>query len=198
MPLHLQVKLLRVLQEKRIQRLGSTQSIPVDARIISATNRNLDLKVSRGEFREDLFYRLNVVRIEMPSLRGRKDDILFIVGRLLKKLKAKIGKEVKEISPEALQGLQAYNFPGNIRELENIIERAFIFAEGDTIKFNDLQIPAVLSARLTRPATLKESGKRSIIEALHRWEGNRTRAAAELGITRRTLWNKIKEYGLDL
>lgn len=198
MPLHLQVKLLRVLQEKRIQRLGSTQSIPVNARIISATNRNLDLKVSRGEFREDLFYRLNVVRIEMPPLRERKEDIPLIVGQLLKKLKLKIGREVKEISPEALQGLQAYDFPGNIRELENIIERAFIFAEGDTIKHSDLQIPALLSARLIKPATLKESEKRSIIEALHRWEGNRTRTAAELGITRRTLWNKIKEYGLDV
>ncbi len=198
MPLHLQVKLLRVLQEKRIQRLGGIQGIPVDARIISATNRDLDERVKKSEFREDLFYRLNVVRIEVPPLRERAEDIPLLAGRLIEKLNHKMGKTIKRIDPEALKALQSYSFPGNVRELENMIERAFIFSESDVIELKDVDIIGTPPSPQSRPSSLKSLERKTIIEALHRWEGNRTKTAAELGINRRTLLNKIKEYGLDL
>jgi two-component system response regulator AtoC len=197
MPTSLQVKLLRVLQEKRIMRLGGTQGIPINARIISATNKDLDFRVKEGRFRADLFYRLNVVRMEMPPLRDRPDDIPLLVGRFIKKLSLKMGKPIESVSSDAFKKLQGYPFPGNVRELENIIERAFIFAEPPTIEASDIDIKEDRPIVSTTSPSLKSIEKRSIIEALERWEGNRTKAAEELGITRRTIINKIREYGIE-
>jgi len=196
MALHLQVKLLRVIQEKRVARLGGTGLIPINARIISATNKNLEKEVAAGRFREDLFYRLNVVRVEVPPLRERLEDVPLLAGRFLQKLNRTMGKTVQSISPDALQKLMRYDFPGNVRELENIMERAFIFAEPPAMKAVDIDI------RETRrsspgPGTLKGMEKQAVLNALRRWDGNRTRAAEELGITRRTIINKIREYGID-
>ncbi len=211
-PLHLQVKLLRALQERKIQRLGGTQLIPFNARIIAATNRDLEAKVAAGEFREDLFYRLNVVRINVPSLSERTGDIPLLAGFLIEKLSRRLGRSVESIEPEALERFMSWSYPGNVRELENLIERAIIFAEGPTIAAGDVELPgevALQGAPSSRamgtglspltggPRSLKEVEQEMIAEALLRWEGNRTRAAEELGITRRTLFNKIKEYGLE-
>jgi two-component system response regulator AtoC len=197
MPLHLQVKLLRVLQERRIQRLGSTQPVPVDARFIAATHQDLSAKVREGLFREDLFYRLNVVRLEVPPLRERLDDLPLLAGQILVRLNARLGKAVRAIAPEALEALRSYPFPGNVRELENLLERAMIFAEGDALGLSDLALPRA-ARPLPSPATLDGLERQAIIAALQRWEGHRTRAAAELGISRRTLLNKIKQYGIEL
>jgi two-component system response regulator AtoC len=198
MPPSLQVKLLRVLQEKRIIRLGGTQGIPINARIISATNKNLEERVKEGSFREDLFYRLNVVRIEVPPLRERLEDVPLLVGRFIEKLNLKMGKKIEGASPEALKKLQRYSFPGNVRELENIIERAFIFTEFPIIESSDIEIKENHKAAPTKPQSLKKIEKQTIVEALHRWEGNRTKAAEELGVSRRTIINKIQEYGIDI
>jgi two-component system response regulator AtoC len=208
MPMPLQVKLLRVLQERRIRRLGGTQDIPIDPRIISATNRNLNRMVKEGNFREDLFYRLNVVRIDVPPLRDRLDDIPLLIGRFLEKLNRRMGKTIRCVSPEACKKLQGYTFPGNVRELENIIERAFIFTDSDTIDSKDICIEGIglqsvpasdeSTEKKTEPLTMRDIEKRSIIEALHRWDGNRTKAAEELGISRRSIFNKIREYDIDV
>lgn len=206
MPLSLQVKLLRVLQERKIVRLGSTTSIPINARIIAATNKDLEKMVSEGSFREDLFYRLNVVRLELPPLRERREDIPLLAANLLKKYARKVNRPVKGLTPEALELLSAHSFYGNIRELENIIERAMIFTRDEIITIDDLD----LRSSVSRPGqknnsnnlesyeskTLKELERDAIARALLRHEGNRTRAAEELGISRRSMINKIEEYAL--
>jgi two-component system response regulator AtoC len=197
MPLHLQVKLLRVLQERRIQRLGSTQPVPVDARFIAATHQDLSAKVLEGSFREDLFYRLNVIRLEVPPLRERLDDLPLLAGQILVRLKARLGRAARAIAPEALEALRSYPFPGNVRELENLLERAMIFAEGDALGLSDLALPRA-ARPLPSPESLDGLERQAIIAALQRWEGHRTRAAAELGISRRTLLNKIRQYGIDM
>ena len=198
MPLHLQVKLLRIIQDRKIQRLGSSETIPIDVRIVSATNLRLAEKVQNGLFREDLFYRLNVIHLELPPLRGRMEDIPGLAGNLVQKLNQKLGKAIKEISPEGLARLKDYAYPGNIRELENLIERAMIFAEADVIEASDLIFPESQIQIPPKAATLESLEREAVIASLHRWEGNRTKTAEELGITRRTLFNKIKYYGLDL
>ena len=198
MPVNLQVKLLRVLQDGRVQRLGATDLIPVDARILAATNQDLLARMREKTFREDLYYRLNVVHLAVPPLRERLEDLPLLIGRLLGKLNYKLGKNVRKIDPPVLEQLQRYSFPGNVRELENLLERALIFAEGDSLTAADLALPGGdVPASLPR-ATLEKLARQAIIDALHRWEGNRTKAAAELGITRRTLLNKIKRFGIDL
>lgn len=198
MPLHLQVKLLRVLQERKIQRLGGTQSIPVDVRILAATNRDLEQLIQEGKFREDLYYRLNVIQIKVPSLKERREDIPKLVGYFIKKYTRIMGKAVQGIDPESLRVLQDYDFPGNVRELENMIERVVILADSETIMLKDLGISAksTTDMSITR-GTLAEMERQIILNALKRWNGNRTRTAKELGITRRTLLNKIKEYGFE-
>ncbi len=216
MPLVLQVKLLRVLADRRVQRLGGTLPIPVDARLIAATNRDLDAMVAEGRFREDLFYRLAVVRLEVPPLRGRPGDLAPLVGRLLRRLNARLGKNIRGVDAQALEALRGYPFPGNVRELENLLERAMIFAESDTLGTADLALPARAQAKAAAgkgpgrapaaPApplkagvarTLDSLEREAIVNALRRWEGRRNRTAAELGISRRTLLNKIKEYGIQ-
>ena len=193
--LSLQVKLLRAIQDKKIQRLGSIQPIPIESRIISATNKDLEKMIKENTFREDLFFRLNIVRIELPSLRDHKDDIPALTGYFIKKFNKIMDKKINSISPEALNKLMSYNFPGNIRELENIIERAFIFCDSNELKSFDIDI-RITRKQSVKIGTLQENEKQTIIEALHRWNWNRTRASKELGITRRTLITKIKEYGI--
>lgn len=197
-PIHLQVKLLRVLQDLKIQRLGGTQTIPVDARIIAATNRNLQKQVKDGKFREDLFYRLNVIQLKLPPLRERKDDIPKLIGHFLKKYNRVMGKAIQGLDPESLRVLQNYAFPGNVRELENMIERMVILADSDTIVAKDLALPMEARPPIkTHQGTLADVEKELVIATLRRWEGNRTHASKELGITRRTLLNKIKEFGIE-
>ena len=207
MPLSLQVKILRVLQEKKITRLGGTEEIAINARIIAATNKNLEDMVRKGKFREDLFYRLNVVRIELPPLRERKEDIPLLSAYIAKKLAKRMDKRIEGFTPEAMEALKAHEFYGNVRELENILERALIFSDGPTIGKNDLLFSQSVSKDMQGSKddlipdevySLKEIEKYAIIKALQRWEGNRTKAAEELGISRRTLITKIAEYGIEL
>ncbi len=197
MPFHLQGKLLRVLQERKIQRLGGTQSIPIDVRIIAATNRPLEEQVQQQRFREDLFYRLNVIRIEVPPLNERVEDIPLLVGYFITQFNKQFGKAVQGIRPDALELLQSYDFPGNVRELENLIERAMILAETDLLTPKDLNLPEFHSKMLPRKGTLHDIERAAIINALRRWEGNRTQAAKELGIDRKTLMRKLKQYDVE-
>lgn len=197
LPGQLQVKLLRALQDRKIRRLGGTTEVPVDARIVAATNRDLESDVAQGAFREDLYYRLNVVRIEIPPLRERHEDIPLIAGHLLARINKRLGKHLESITPEAILKLSSYRFPGNIRELENIVERAAIFADGDRIEARDVVLGESNEAPLPVARSLRSVEREAIIVALRRWEGNRTRAAEELGISRRNLQYKIKEYGIE-
>jgi two-component system response regulator AtoC len=197
MPLQLQVKLLRVLQDTKVQRLGAAELIPVDVRIIAATNQNLQERVREKAFREDLFYRLNVIHLEVPPLRERLEDLPLLIGQLLRRLNLKLGKDVQGLEEKAIDQLRQYSFPGNVRELENLLERAMIFSDGGTITSSDLILPKNEAAVLPKAATLQSLEREAIIAALQRWEGNRSRAAVELGINRRTLLNKIKIFGIE-
>ncbi len=197
MPRHLQGKLLRVLQERKIQRLGGTRDLPIDVRILAATNKNLEELVRQERFREDMFYRLNVIRIAVPALRERQEDIPLLAGHFIQRFNARIGKNIRGLAPDALLALEAYDFPGNVRELENVIERAVILAESDLITFKNLALPSVLQKYQPPRGTLQEIEQQAIAETLMRWEGNRTHAANELGITRKTLISKIKQFHLE-
>ena len=208
MPLSLQVKILRVLQERKITRLGGTMQMPINARIIAATNKDLESMVRKGTFREDLFYRLNVVRIQIPPLRDRRSDIPLLAAFIVSKYNGEMGMRITGFTPEALEALKNHPFYGNVRELENVIERAMIFADGNVIGLDDLDLRSSLIRKaegqredISMPQealSLREMERTAIINALHRWEGNRTRAAEELGISRRTLISKIAEYSIDL
>ncbi len=197
MPGATQVKLLRALQERRIRRLGSSSEVPVAARIIAATNRDLASAVADGLFREDLYYRLNVVHIEVPPLRERMDDVPALAGALLHRLTHRLSRSISGFSNDALDLIRGYHYPGNVRELENILERAVIFCEGDELTARDILIPGAASEVLPRPRTMRSIERDAIETALRRWDGNRTRAAEELGISRRSIITKIKDYGLE-
>jgi two-component system response regulator AtoC len=196
MPFHLQVKLLRVIQDRKLQRLGGIGTIPIDARIIAATNRDLQKRVADGEFREDLFYRLNVIGLHVPPLRERPEDVPLLAAHFIRHYQERTGSAVSGISPETVVRLQSYPFPGNVRELENLIERAMILTDGTELQPRDFPI-GESPGRRHRAGTLHDMEREAIIEALHRHEGHRQNAADELGITRRTLLNKINEYELD-
>lgn len=208
MPLQLQVKILRVLQERKITRLGGTEPMPINARIIAATNRNLEEHVRNGSFREDLFYRLNVVRIQLPPLRERSGDIPLLAAHIISKYSRAMSIKVTGFTPEALEMLKNHAFYGNVRELENIIERAMIFTDSDIIDTDDIDLRSSsvhkisneeMSASVSEEClTLRDAERSAIVRALQRWEGNRTHAARELGISRRTLISKIQEYGIEI
>ncbi len=197
-----QVKILRVLQEKKFERVGGEKTIDVDVRIVAATNRNLEEEVRAGRFREDLYYRLNVVRIQMPPLRDRKDDIPLLMNSFLKEFCAENGKSIKGIDPHAKAALFRYNWPGNIRELRNCIECAVVMCSGDEIKLDDLP-PSVRdsaeSSGIMVPAGTTLAGAERIIiqETLAANGGNKSRTAEILGIGRKTLHRKLSEYGLE-
>jgi len=200
MPLQLQVKMLRVLQDKVFKRLGGLEDIPIKARIVAATNRKLEEMVKKSLFREDLYYRLNVARLEIPPLRERIDDLPQLCGFLLKKLNKRMNMNIQSFSKTAWEALKSYDYPGNIRELENILERAMIFADDTELTEEDLELKFSAQAEVHQAKqigrTLKDLERETILAALQRWEWNRSRAAKELGISRRTIISKIKEFEL--
>jgi two-component system NtrC family response regulator len=200
-----QVKLLRVLQERTFERVGGNQPIKVDVRIIAATNRDLARAVAEGSFRDDLFYRLNVVRIELPPLRERKEDLPALVAHFVKKYAAEIGRQPPRVSPEAMRRIYEHSWPGNVRELENALERAVILA-GEEIRPRDLPLEVVPtreeSGGISIPAGMGinqavEALEISMIKrALAEHQGVQARAAEALGISKSHLAYKIKKYGL--
>ena len=200
-----QTKLLRVLQEKEFEPLGSTRTVKADVRVIAASNKDLEREVKEGRFREDLFYRLNVVPVSLPPLRERKDDIPALAAHFFAIYRDKNRKELKDISGKAMDLLMRYDWPGNIRELENCIERAVILARGEIIAPADLPLPIQALSRdreiqgLNLPSgiSIQEVEKALILKTLEDTGGNRSRAAEILGINRRTLQNKLKEYGIN-
>jgi DNA-binding NtrC family response regulator len=198
----LQVKLLRALQSGEVRPVGSTQAITVDARVVAATNRDLEPMIRQGAFREDLFYRLNVIPIELPPLRERREDIPSLAELFLGRFAERQGR-VLRLSAAAMERLFRYPWPGNVRELENAMERAAILAPADTIEPGDLP-PHVGAGLVPGPApaleaerTLAEAERAHIIQALERCGWNHSRAAEALGIGRTTLWRKLKDYGVE-
>jgi len=198
MSANIQVHLLRVLEEKEFTRVGGNELIKVDVRVISATNKDMKKAVANGEFREDLYYRLNVVTIELPPLRERKDDIPLLGEHFLKKFAIDNQKEITGFSPDAIDFLLKYDWPGNVRELENAIERAVILAKNPSIEVTDLPQENLLTAgSAPQGGMLKEVEKNHILNILSQTRGNNLSEAARiLGISRATLYNKIKEYGI--
>ena len=201
MPLNMQVKLLHVIQDRRILRVGGTRPVELDIRIIAATNRDLEEAMAAGSFREDLFYRLNVVRIYLPTLAERKDDIPLLANHFLSLFNARFGKRVKSISPQAMEVLMRYNYPGNVRELENIVQRAVALAEGDVIGTRELP-PDLLNLAFSSLGTpgllpLEEVERRHIQHVLEATGYNKGLSSSILGIPRTTLWRRIRKFGLD-
>jgi transcriptional regulator with PAS, ATPase and Fis domain len=198
MDVALQVKLLRVLNNGEYQPLGSTKTLHTDARIIASTNADLKQAIAYGKFREDLYYRINVVGIELPALRERPEDIPLLVEHFVAKHGKRGRTEVKHFSPDVLATLRKYSFPGNVRELENAIEHAIVMCEGEEIGVEHLPQQVVEESRATNGIVLSERSEREVIEeALRRHAGNKAQVAEELGMHRSTLWRKIKSYGLD-
>jgi len=204
LPLQLQVKLLRFLQEREFYRLGSSQPIKSDVRIIAATNRNLEKLMKEDKFRADLYYRLNVIPIHVPPLRKRKQDIPPLVDHFIRKFGHKEGKNIEGISAEAMNMLVQYSFPGNIRELENVIERAVVFCESDIITSADLPVflrekkeEDLMDPNLTLTSRVQKMEMREIKRAIKENNGVKSRAARALGITERMLGYKIKSYNLS-
>jgi DNA-binding NtrC family response regulator len=205
-PLHLQVKLLSVLQDRSFERVGGVRTIKADTRVIAATNRDLAADVKSGRFRSDLFYRLNVVPIHVPPLRERREDILLQAEYLLGKFRKKHRKGALSLAPETESALLAHDWPGNTREMENVLERMVLLTEGTVLRPE--RLPPELRGAGTGPAPATMKGKvgevqrvaekRLIVEALEKAGGNRTRAAQALGISRRTLQNKLKKAGGDV
>ncbi len=199
----MQVRFLRVLQEGEVVRVGGTEPIRLALRVIAATHRDLKKMVAAGTFREDLFYRLDVVSIILPPLSDRKEDIPILAAHFLEKYNAAFGKRIHAIEPEAIGILMAYDFPGNIRELQNIIERAVVLCAGDTISARDLPADLVrldieTHRGLSPYKTLAEQEKAAIEEVLRHVHYNRVRAAEILGVERTSLWRKIKRLGIQI
>jgi transcriptional regulator with PAS, ATPase and Fis domain len=195
--------LLRVIQEREYEPLGSLTSRKTDARIVAATNQDLSELVNEGKFREDLFYRLNVVKIELPPLSQRKEDIPLLIDAFIQKFNAKMGRQITGLSEQALRVLLRHEYPGNVRELENIIEHAFVLCRGERIDLSclpkELSEEGVLQPEDRSPQSvkpLKRSEAQVIEETLKRHGRSRRETAQELGIDRTTLWRKMKEYGL--
>ncbi|MCJ7679401.1 MAG: sigma-54 dependent transcriptional regulator [Candidatus Aminicenantes bacterium] len=201
--MNIQAKLLRVIQEREVTRIGSTKPFKVDIRILAATNENLTDCVRQGKFRDDLFYRLSVVPIHLPPLRDRKEDIPQFVDHFLNKYNRKAKKKINKISPSVIKALQQYDWPGNIRELENTIERAVVLAPGEEIRLDDLIYHGIrtghsmFSSGTGEHLTLNEIEKEYIRTVLQAHHQNRSHTAAVLGIDRKTLLSKIKKYDLD-
>src|SRR5438876_1814772 len=202
LPPALQVKLLRVLQEMQVRPVGSTKAFPVDVRVIAATNRDLERAMTEGSFRQDLFYRLNVVRVTLPPLRERREDIPSLINHFLRRFNKRFHRDVRGVAPEALAALTAYTFPGNVRELENLIERAFAMGAREQIALNDL--PSLSKTPMTStPVTSPESvpaladvERELILKALAVFKDDKEAAARALGISRRTIYRRLKEYGV--
>jgi PAS domain S-box-containing protein len=204
MPIEMQAKLLRVIQERELERVGGTETVELDVRIIAATNKDLGEQVKTDEFREDLYYRLNVIRLQIPPLRERLDDIPLLANSILEELKEELNLDKKEFVPETINSLKDYDWPGNVRELHNFIERAVNLASGQ--KIYPSHLPPIISESSSKSVNsvskLKDivamAEKKAIIEAIGKTKGNRTEAAELLGIHRTSLYQKIKKYGIDL
>lgn len=197
LPMHLQSKLLTALQSRRIVRVGSNRPVPVDIRLICATNRNLDAMVADGTFREDLLYRINTIHLHLPPLRERRDDIPILAMRFINHFADIYNRDVKGISPAAEQLLYNYSWHGNIRELRHVIEKAVILSDSDMLTpdvFSSLQRETVTVQ--SQPSTLEDMERVMIAEAIRLCNGNLSAASTRLGITRQTLYNKMKRYGL--
>ncbi len=198
----LQVKLLRVLQDREYEPLGGTSTVKVDVRVVAATNKDLVTLVQSRQFRDDLYYRLNVMKIDLPPLVRRREDISLLAERFVEKFNLKTGKNLSGVSHEVMSFFMRYDFPGNVRELENIIEHAFVMCKGDVIDLRHLPSELIERSKETlleekevdRP--LQRAEAESIRKVLERNRGNRLRTARELGIDRTTLWRKIKRYGI--
>ena len=209
LPLAMQVKLLRVIQEKKVRKLGDTAELPVDFRIISATHKNLADKVAAGEFRQDLYYRLNVIELKMPGLREIPEDIPLMVTQLLARLSAQSGNALPRLSDDAMRALGAYDYPGNVRELENILERALALCDGEVIKVDDLHLSedavsasngAVnFSGERTVPLHeyLDQLEREQILKALEQTKYNKTAAAKVLGVSFRSLRYRLDRLGIE-
>jgi two-component system response regulator PilR (NtrC family) len=208
LPLHMQVKLLRVIQEKSVRPVGDTREIPVDVRILSATHRKLDELVKTGRFREDLYYRINVIELRVPPLKERLDDVPQLVDMLLDRVSKQIGVTRPTISDEALEKLLSYPYPGNVRELENILERAVTLCADDRIEPQDIQLkqgvgfvdlPSVVDEMAADglEGQLEHLEREAIIKALEHTRHNKTKAAELLGMTFRQLRYRVKKLGIE-
>ena len=198
-PLHLQAKLLRAIQNRKITKVGDSKEIPVDIRLICATNMNLEKLVSDGVFREDLYYRINTISIWLPPLRERQDDIVPLSERFIKIFNKKYNRNVQGISPEGIITLRKYSWPGNIRELQNVIEKAVILSDGETLKSGDFQLNSISNTAQNAPIaaeSFEDAEKLLIQNALNQSGGNLSLAAKQLNISRPTLYNKLKKYGI--
>jgi DNA-binding NtrC family response regulator len=203
-PASIQVKLLRVLQEREIERLGSNKTLHVDVRVIAATNQDLRAALEQGTFREDLYYRLNVVPISIPPLRARRDDIPFLADHFVKAMGAENGSPVQSLTDAAVKKLTEYHWPGNVRELQNVIERSLVLCTGDRLDADDIKLETAPRARaqtgehlLPDGMTLDEYEQSIIREALQRAEGNKSQAARLLGLTRNALRYRLAQMGLE-
>jgi transcriptional regulator with GAF, ATPase, and Fis domain len=201
LPLETQAKLLRVLQEREIERVGGGAALPVDVRIIAATNRDLEEEIRRGNFRSDLFYRLNVIALNLPPLRERRDDLLLLIENFLQSLGNEAGTEPKALASEALDAVMVYEWPGNVRELENALEHATVLSRGNLIEAASL--PERITKRRKEPLVAERSYRNPTLEVIERayimWVlqaegGNKTRAAEVLGIDPSTLYRKLSRY----
>ena len=198
-PLHLQAKLLRAIQNRSIVRVGGTEAIPIDIRLICATNKNLEQMVKDGEFREDLYYRINTMHLHLPALRERTDEIVPLANMFIEKYAEKYRRQVAGLSAEAEEALKGQYWSGNIRELQNCIEKAVILSDGETIGVNDIELPQSI-AKTAEPAsgmeTLEETEEKAIRAAMARFGGNLSMVAKSLSISRPTLYAKLKKYDI--
>ncbi|MEC2072741.1 sigma-54 interaction domain-containing protein [Alkalihalophilus marmarensis] len=195
-PQRIQTLLLRVIQEKTVRRVGGDKIIPVDVRIIAATNRELELEIKEQRFRADLYYRLNVLALDIPPLRERLDDIPDIVEMFMSEFNKERGSMILEVEEGVYRKLKEYEWPGNIRELRNVVERMVVLEEGSVLKEDNPFIPFMEEREVARQAGLKENEQHLIVHALEKYDNNRVLAARSLGIDRTTLWRKIKKYNL--
>lgn len=208
LPLVMQVKLLRAIQEKAVKPIGGHQEIPVDVRILSASNKNLQEEIAQGRFREELYYRINVIELNVPSLKERLEDIPVLARHILQKLAKSQSRAPAILLPESLHALERYHFPGNVRELENILERAVALCDENTIQLKDLNLSLPLANRATEALVspsasmnldhfLMQQEKEKIIEVLEKTKWNRTAAAKLLGVSFRTLRYRLKKLGIE-
>lgn len=200
LPMSLQAKLLRFLQERVIERIGGRSEIAVDVRVICATHRDLPELIQSGDFREDLYYRINEATIRVPPLRERQGDNLLLARALLERFATQLKRPIKGFTPQAIEAIEAYAWPGNVRELENRVKRAVIMADGNQISLDDLELPAQDGNDDQEPFNLREvrekAESRAILRALARTDGNVSRTSELLGVTRPTLYNLMKKYGI--
>jgi DNA-binding NtrC family response regulator len=197
LPLGLQAKLLRFLDSGEFRRVGSNKTLKVDVRVIAATNKDLSILIQSGGFRQDLYYRLNVINIKIPPLRERSEDISDLAKHFLKKYSNKLSKNITDFSSQALEALNNYRWPGNVRELENVVERAVIICDSETLGVADLSIPqASLASNNTSYSSLEEIEREHILKVLRETEGNQSKASQILGIDRKTLYLKLRKFGI--